>query len=61
MFSDTRKVHILKVYENRLLRRTFGPKRDGMVEDWTKMCIEELHNLYCLPIIITVGKLKRMQ
>jgi hypothetical protein len=37
------------VSENRVLRRIFGPKRDGMVRDWRKLYSEELHNLYSPP------------
>jgi hypothetical protein len=40
------------VFENRVLRRTFGPKRDEMTGGWRKLHSEELHNLYCSPSII---------
>jgi hypothetical protein len=33
------------VFENRVLRRIFGPKRDGVTGDWRKLLIEELHDL----------------
>jgi hypothetical protein len=39
-----------------VLRRIFGPKRDGMTEDWRKLQKEELHNLYSSPYIIRVIK-----
>jgi hypothetical protein len=35
------------VFENRMLRRIFGPKRDEVTEGWRKLRDEELHNLYC--------------
>jgi hypothetical protein len=37
--------HRLRVFENRVLRRIFGPKRDGETGDWRKVHNEELHNL----------------
>jgi hypothetical protein len=36
----------LRVFENRVLRRIFGPKRDGVMGGWRKLHNEELHNLY---------------
>jgi hypothetical protein len=36
----------LRVFENRVLRRIFGPKRDEVTGDWRKLHNEELHNLY---------------
>jgi hypothetical protein len=50
----------LRVFENRMLRRMFGPKRDG-VTDWRKLNNEELHNLYSSPSIIRVIKSRRMR
>jgi hypothetical protein len=40
-----REVHKLRVFENRVLRRMFGPKRDGVMGGWRKLHNEELHNL----------------
>jgi hypothetical protein len=40
------------VFENRVLRRIFGPKRDEVTGDWRKLHNEELHNLYSSPDII---------
>jgi hypothetical protein len=40
------------VFENRALRRIFGPKRDEVTRDWRKLHNEELHNLYSSPDII---------
>jgi hypothetical protein len=42
------------VFENRVLRRIFGPKRDDVTGDWRKLHNEELHNLYSSPSIIKV-------
>jgi hypothetical protein len=49
------------VFENRVLRRIFGPKRDGVTGGWRKLHNEELHNLYSLPIIIRIIKSMRMR
>jgi hypothetical protein len=49
------------VFENRLLRRIFGPKRDGVIGGWRKWHNEELHNLYCPPSIIRIIKSRRMR
>jgi hypothetical protein len=37
----------LRVYENRVLRRIFGPRRDEVTREWRKLHDEELHDLYC--------------
>jgi hypothetical protein len=44
--------HRLSVFENRVLRRIFGPKRDEVTEEWRRLHNEELHNLYSSPDII---------
>jgi hypothetical protein len=41
-----REEHRLRVLENRVLRRTFGPNRDEVAGEWRKLHNEELHNLY---------------
>ena len=41
----------LSVFENRVLRRIFGPERDEVTGEWRKLHIEELNNLYCSPNI----------
>jgi hypothetical protein len=46
----------LRVFENRVLRRIFGPKRDEVKGDWRKLHNEELHNLYSSPNIIRMIK-----
>jgi hypothetical protein len=53
--------HRLRVFENRVLRRIFGPKRDEVVGDWRKLDDGELHNLYCSPSIIRIFKSRRMR
>jgi hypothetical protein len=53
--------HRLRVFENRLLRRIFGLKRDEVTEDWRKLHNEELHNLYSSPSIIGMIKSRRMR
>jgi len=42
----------LKVFENRVLRRIFGPKRDEITRKWRKLHKEELTDLYCSPKIV---------
>jgi hypothetical protein len=49
------------VFENRVLRRIFGSKRDGVTGGWRKLHNEELHNLYCSPSIIRIIKSRRMR
>jgi hypothetical protein len=49
------------VFENRVLRRTFGPRRDDVTGDWRKLHNEELHNLYSSPNIIRMMKSRRMR
>jgi len=49
------------VFENRVLRRIFGPKRDEVTGEWRKLHNEELNDLYTSPNIIQVIKLRRMR
>jgi hypothetical protein len=56
-----REEHKLRVYENRVLRRIFEPKRGGVTGGWRKLNNEELHNLYSSPSIIRIIKLRRMR
>jgi hypothetical protein len=56
-----REEHILRVFENRVLRGIFVPKRDEVIGGWTKLHNEELHNLYCSPSIIRMIKLRRVR
>jgi len=56
-----REEHRLKVFENRVLRRIFGPKGDEVTEEWRKLHNKELNDLYSLPNIIRVIKSIRMR
>jgi hypothetical protein len=49
------------VFENRVLRRIFGPKRDEVTGGWRKLHNEELHNFYSSPNTIRMAKSKRMR
>ena len=49
------------MFENRVLRRVFGPKRDEVTGEWRKLHNEELSDLYSLPIIVRVVKSRRMR
>jgi hypothetical protein len=49
------------VFENRVLRRIFGPKRDAVTEEWRKLHNEELRDLYSSPSIIRIVKSRRMR
>jgi hypothetical protein len=49
------------VFENRVLRRMFGPKRNEVKGGWRKLRNEELHDLYSSPSIISIMKLRRMR
>jgi hypothetical protein len=53
-----KKQRRLKVFENRVLRRIFGPKRDEVTGEWRKLNNEELIDLCCLPAIVWVIKLR---
>jgi hypothetical protein len=56
-----REEHKLKAFENRVLRRIFGTKRDGVTGGWRKLHNEELHNLYSWPSIIRIIKARWMR
>ena len=49
------------MFENRVLRRVFGPKRDKVTGEWRKLHNKELSNLYCLPNTVRVVKSRRMR
>jgi hypothetical protein len=56
-----REEHSLRVFENRVLRRIFGPKRNEVTGEWRKLHNEELHNLYSSPDIFRQVKSRRMR
>jgi hypothetical protein len=56
-----REEHRLKVFENRVLRRIFGLKRDEVTGGWRKLLNEELHSLYSSPNKIRMIKSRRMR
>jgi hypothetical protein len=56
-----RKEHRLKMFENRVLRRIFRLKRDGVTGRWRTLHNEELHNLCSSPSIIRIIKSKTMR
>jgi hypothetical protein len=56
-----REEHILRMFENRVLGRIFGPKRDEMIGGCRKLHNEEIHKLYCSPSIIRIIKSRRMR
>jgi hypothetical protein len=55
-----REKYRLRVSENRMLRRIFGPRKDEVTGNWRKLH-NELHNLYSLPSISRMIKLRRMR
>jgi hypothetical protein len=57
---NLREEHRLRVFENRMPRRIFGPKRDEVTWEWRKLHNEELNNLQSLPNIIRVIVSPRM-
>jgi hypothetical protein len=56
-----REVHRLRVFENRVLRRIFGPKKDEVTGGWRKLHNAELHGLYSSPSLVRVIKARRMR
>jgi len=51
----------MRMFENRVLRRIFGPKRDEVTGEWRKLHNEELNDLYCSPNIVWGIKSRRMR
>jgi hypothetical protein len=56
-----RKEHRLKVFENRVLRRIFGPKRDDVTGEWRKLHNEELRDLYSSPSRVKSRRMRRAE
>jgi len=56
-----RKEHRLRVFESRVLRRIFGPRRDEVTGEWRKLYNEELNDLYSSPNIFRVIKSRRIR
>jgi hypothetical protein len=56
-----RKERRLRVFDNRVLRRVFGPKRDEVTGEWRKLHNEELNDRYSLPNIVRVVKSRRIR
>jgi hypothetical protein len=54
-------IHRLRTFENRLLRRIFGPKRKELAADWRRLLNEKLHNLTASSNIIRVIKSRNMR
>jgi hypothetical protein len=53
--------HKLRLFENRVLRRIYGPKRDELIGGWRKLHDEELHNLHFSPNMVRMIKPRRMR
>jgi hypothetical protein len=60
-YANNYDVYILRVFENRVLRRIFGPKSDEVTGGWRNERNETLHNLYTSPSIIRMTKSRRMK
>jgi hypothetical protein len=57
---NLREERRLRVFENRVLRRVFGPRRDEVTGEWRKLHNEELNELHSLPNIVRVVKSRKM-
>jgi hypothetical protein len=56
-----REEYRLRVFENRVLKRIFGPKRDKVTGEWRKLHNEELRDLYSSPSIIRIIQSRRIR
>jgi hypothetical protein len=56
-----REEHGLRVFENRVLRKIYGPKREEVAGVWGRLRNEELHNLYTSPNVFRVMKCRRFR
>jgi hypothetical protein len=60
-FLALREEHRLRVFDNKVLRKVFGPKREELTGDWTKLHSGDYHNLYFSPITVWVTKLWKIR
>jgi hypothetical protein len=60
-FNNSYSYALLRLFENRVLRRIFGSKIEEVVAGWRRLHNEELHNLYTSPHIVRVIKSRRMR
>jgi hypothetical protein len=56
-----REEHRLRAFQNRMLRRIFGQKKDEVTGGWRKLHNEELHNFHSSPSVIRIIKSRRMR
>jgi len=61
LVADSEEERRLRVFENRVLRGIFGPKRGEVTEGWRKLHNEELNDVYCSPNIVRVIKSRRLR
>jgi len=61
MFLLQYKNHKLRLFENMVLRKIFGPRRDEVTGDWRKLHNEAINDLYSSPNIVRVIKSRRMR
>jgi hypothetical protein len=59
--STQRKEQCLRVFENQVLKRIFGPNTEEVAGGWGRLHNEELHNLYATPNTVKVIKSRRMK